>query len=118
MSNFRAPQVFLNDWLQSLRNGGYEQSQNQLCDGYGYCCLGVALCTLGVTSDVMRDNEVPIHLFDEDEQKKYPDLLFDDRFVDIVTSKNDGMTNLSNPEGREYTFTEIADWIEENVEGV
>ncbi len=32
-------------WIEALRSGEYSQTQNQLKNHYGYCCLGV-LCDL------------------------------------------------------------------------
>ena len=32
-------------WIEALRSGEYSQTQNQLKDHHGYCCLGV-LCDL------------------------------------------------------------------------
>lgn len=30
------------EWIAALRSGDYKQSQHELYDGNGYCCLGVA----------------------------------------------------------------------------
>lgn len=34
-------QELLKAWVAALRSGQYEQTQGVLCDGKGYCCLGV-----------------------------------------------------------------------------
>lgn len=35
-------------WLDDLRSGKYIKTKKHLRDARGHCCLGVALCTLGV----------------------------------------------------------------------
>lgn len=37
-------------WVDALRSGKYPQTQSTLCDGTGYCCLGV-LCDLYIKSN-------------------------------------------------------------------
>jgi hypothetical protein len=34
-------------WLAALESGEYAQSKDMLCDGNGFCCLGVACDVLG-----------------------------------------------------------------------
>lgn len=40
--------AFKEKWLADLRSGVYPKTKGHLKDGVGFCCLGVALCTLGL----------------------------------------------------------------------
>ncbi len=43
-------------WLEALRSGKYKQGRDTLCDGTGYCCLGVLSDIQGrLTKD--KDND-------------------------------------------------------------
>lgn len=43
--------AFKAKWLADLRSGVYPKTKRHLKDGVGFCCLGVALCTLGLPFD-------------------------------------------------------------------
>lgn len=38
-------------WLEALESGEYAQSKEALCDGNGFCCLGVACEALGLEAE-------------------------------------------------------------------
>lgn len=40
-------------WIKALKSGKYKQCKRQLCNGVGYCCLGVA-------NEVLDLNEVSL----------------------------------------------------------
>lgn len=56
--------VIRDQWTAALRSGEYEQAWQALCDGEGYCCLGV-LCELARLADV----NVPLE-YEEDEDEE------------------------------------------------
>lgn len=112
---YQLPKKFAEKWVRALRGGKYKQGKNQLrsCRGK-YCCLGVA-CKLvglparefedatfisinGVGSLISMPKEIPIELIG------YP-------------SNNDLVAELSRlNDSHGKSFSQIADWIEQNVE--
>lgn len=104
------------------------------------CCLGVACSMLGMTDENLERKELPRDYTEETldsynvprELRKYNDL---GTLVGILTELNDGYTSKKRDqlihtfpdirfepifEGetqRRYSFVEIADWLELNVEG-
>ena len=38
-------------WLEALESGEYKKTKNALCDGNGFCCLGVACEVMGVPAE-------------------------------------------------------------------
>ena len=48
-------------WLEALESGEYAQSKDCLCDGEGFCCLGVACDVFGMTG---VENSAGRYLFD------------------------------------------------------
>lgn len=123
------------EWTAALRSGEYEQSQNALCDGSGFCCLGVLAEASGVyrqpdennpevinyhfpmpSGDVrIEDAVIPLFLRD----KMIEDLDLDLK-LRLESAVIDGHTYgpaplhdrlmTMNDEGR--TFSQIADYIE------
>lgn len=108
-------------WVEALRSGEYEQTQEQLCDstddgGYSYCCLGV-LCEVAIKAGL------PITVnFGEDEPKAYDfngitntaDLNYQLLKEFELTSENQS-TLIGMNDDENAPFTEIADWIEGNL---
>jgi hypothetical protein len=115
---FRLPKEFAEKWLTALRSGKYKQAVETLYDPDvdGFCCLGVA-CVL----------EYPLHYLKTETgrfggviEKSFKQLKFnlkkipnelkgsavDNDLVGELTSINDGG----------YSFIDIANWIENNVE--
>lgn len=113
-------------WTEALRSKKYEQGTGTLCSGGRYCCLGV-LCELAVEAGVVNKNDQ--QQFDyalygqEDEQYVCPAEVIEwaglhgDCGVQ-KTAKLDGFDSpsLANLNDRNWTFDEIADVIEANVE--
>lgn len=112
---FKLPKEFAEKWLTALRSGEYKQGRGALCKtdrndhskNY-YCCLGVACAILDISKDrlighsAIYDNvffpEVPVELLGLYANIELPYYL---------SKLNDE---------RKYSFTEIADWIDKNVE--
>lgn len=105
-------------WVKALRSGDYEQGAGRLCNKNKYCCLGVL-------NDVQGNDFVL-----EDEVRKYYDIGgyavainggwlesqgLESHDVMRLWPMNDGR----NTSGEHiYSFSDIADFIEENVEVV
>lgn len=127
------PQDFLSKWIEALRNPENFQGQGQLGNYYeGYCCLGLAGSIAGIDDmylgnygtlaeiRVWEDREPSFHMNDY----PVPSCLVDSQLarensgkevaygVDLV---NFLMT--MNDDGG-YSFPEIADFLERNVEPV
>jgi hypothetical protein len=93
-------------WLKALRSGRYKQTQNNLYDGKGYCCLGVL-------AKVQRAPDVDL---------RGESFLEDDRAVfsagitgksqRVLSRLNDKEDDEGNPAGK--SFKEIADYIEKH----
>jgi hypothetical protein len=112
------------EWVNALRSGKYEQCHETLkCNG--------RFCALGVLGDILERYEEDFTLFDENEDtafwewngtegasegrlptkliNKY-DMTYDDQY--FISNMNDGSGEFR---GNPKSFTEIADWIEENL---
>lgn len=144
---FSLPENFKKRWVEALRSGNYKQGLHRLVSTSEkesvYCCLGVAGRLLGINDEDLEsstgsDNAgLPCDLYTS-LKEKYPVELqqgSDDTFVSLLAKLNDGITlsrlELYIKENPElifrkmpakvgiisYTFSEIADWIEDNVEG-
>ncbi len=142
---FKLPKDFATKWLEALRSGKYKQSTSELAtidkteneatvDGTGFCCLGVAGHLCGYKINELHGNGflysnkyplVPLEL-----QNGPSDL----NLVQLVSQLNDGSVNIYEKKSYEirglifreieanaddeikYTFSQIADFIEDNVE--
>lgn len=108
--------AFKVQWLAALRSGTYEQADSALRKFEGgkswFCCLGVA-CDL-LDPDAW-DHEPPPGLDIEGWELGWNDLpannVDDLGFVNDVTGRK--LAGLNDSSGMD--FSEIADWIEENL---
>lgn len=127
MKQYTLPKEFAQKWIAALRSGEYKQGRgylfNQELYGYTeaqpeqphYCCLGVACIVGGATIDEIRYKEV----IDEESINIYvPKQLIGNPcesmrnpnpLIKILTEMNDEING-------EFTFSVIADWIENNIE--
>jgi len=97
---YTLPKEFAERWVAALRSGLYKQSTAHLYNDNGYCCLGVA-CNLEDVSDEKLFGQI------------YPN--FDWLPLEIKYNNLDiECATLNDHLG--YSFAEIADWIEANVE--
>jgi hypothetical protein len=108
-------------WLEALRSGEYHQSKNGLYDGVGYCCLGV-LCDIHSKETNIQWNPDPnVNGFYRymGDCATLPTALVEwaglpDDNPDVVV--DDSSTSLSElNDSYDYTFTAIADLIEEQL---
>lgn len=101
-------------WLNALRSGEYLQGRGSLSSDNRHCCLGV-LCDIidpSGWSEPRIDSSKHLHFSYKGEFDRYslpPALSYDLGLADI----EDSLAKL-NDEG--YSFQEIADHIEKNVE--
>ncbi len=98
-------------WTDALRSGDYIQQRNALLhSNEGFCCLGV-LCE--ITKVPSEYNEIGgyyqynnDYAFPSDDIRNRPDIMLADSAAWQLTAMNDVGW---------YTFSNIADWIEENL---
>lgn len=117
---YKLPKEFTTMWLAELRANKYAQYDGGLtdCNG-GYCCLGVAGLVCGYTDEQMENSGVLSDKFELVPNELIGTANTSDDFNQLVsdlTSLNDGREEEVNPDGKKYSFPEIADWIEQNVE--
>ena len=98
-------------WLRALRSDKYEQATNALQDGEGgYCCLGV-LCDI-VDPKGWNDDLVWTH---KPKQESGEVQLPGSFRKHLEISEREQSTLMTMNDEDEYTFEEIADWIEDNL---
>lgn len=131
-TQFRLPKPFADKWLIALRSGEYRQTNgtlvNTTIEGSAYCCLGVAgvICNMtdsymdqyGAFSDIPRPEEVDGYYTQEDYDD---DELRYQTMRGAIPSELQTANTLTNKliemnDCDEKSFTEIADWVEANVE--
>lgn len=103
-------------WIKALRSGKYKQITNKLCDGEGFCCLGV-LCEISNLPKHVGSNKVfyTVETLDREPYQIWGDFPYHGALgvtgeqATELTSKNDGRSE------RRHSFGEIADWIEQNL---
>lgn len=103
-------------WVDALRTGRYQQGQGQLRNGDQFCCLGV-LCDL-LAPDEWRDIATRPGQVHRDDEHTYPsaDILSNAGLVDPDEEWiSDTVSGLAELNDNGYSFTEIADYIVENL---
>jgi hypothetical protein len=110
-------------WLQALESGEYEQTQDELCQGGKYCCLGVATHVFNPDHQALKDNgwfrksdprnatktappdvRDALKLTDE-----HGTFLAEFEYCESLVAMNDSS---------EFTFKDIAKFIRENPDAV
>lgn len=119
----------LDKWISALRSGEYLQGTDYLLtlhsDGEAdsqpdrYCCLGVFGCILNLPKEDLEDKNY---------LRDIEDGLINEEFETLLAAINDGVHSLlsslretgfleiTDEEFRRYSFEEIADFLEQNVE--
>ena len=121
MITHKMPKEYLQRWLAALRSGKYRQGKGTLKYGANYCCLGVLQHCL--TGNVERDaTGLPLKM-PTDEWLHARGIKFNNgslasKASPMVTYSQgcDHLTNI-NDDGR-YTFKQIANILENNIEEV
>jgi hypothetical protein len=114
--NGKLPVAFKANWLRDLRSGKYKQGRGKLIESHfngtgsvpiGYCCLGVACKTQGLSDTIIETAaviEAPAILAAKNRKKGIPEIIQGTNPVtDFLTHSNDV---------RKLSFKQIADWIE------
>ncbi len=116
---FRLPKEFAEKWVKALRSGVYTQGSNQLFNerDNSYCCLGLACEIAGHTKNIKRYGA--LGYIDHYNSKTKRSAMF----PNIPNELYGGERNrenlpliLAKMNDDAKSFSEIADWIEENVE--
>lgn len=108
-------------WVKALRSGDYEQGAGRLCNENKYCCLGVLNDIQG--NDFVLEDGVQKY-YDIDDKEQYVFALNVGWLESQGLESHDVMTlwlmnDERNASGEHvYSFSDIADFIEENVEVV
>jgi hypothetical protein len=104
--------------LKALRSGEYKQTKEMLQDEYGYCCLGV-MCDVfeKETGRTLRKEDDTGHIYGGslEEQEGVQRWVGLQGFLGGSHSKFT-LAELNDEEG--YTFSQIADFIESEPEGL
>lgn len=101
-------------WIDALRSGKYEQGQGSLRSSNNrFCCLGV-LCDIYDDSkwkDIDGEGDCVFYFADGDKRGSFlPEVIGRSTGVGA-----DHQTTLANMNDHGESFTEIADYIEENL---
>lgn len=104
-------------WVAALRSGKYTQVSHQLSDGIGYCCLGVACEVYQTVVGGLEINKARTSFNEETGTLPSPvqSWLRLSSVIGTFEESNDSLAN-HNDEGD--TFSEIADLIESEPQGL
>jgi hypothetical protein len=98
------------NWCKALRSGDYAQTTRYLHNDKGFCCLGV-LCELNLDKvDKTEHKSHEFHYWQYDNCTGLLPSALSELFYDIEVR---GQLMKMNDNGS--SFSEIADWIEQNV---
>ena len=122
-------------WLEALRSGEYKQTDNTLCNGTAYCCLGVLEVVLDgkveqnpsgsalgcPTTDFLARHSIEIELRTPEGRAptEFPAYDYNGTFARLI-EMNDALELDDDGEilygAHVNTFKDIANYIEQNVE--
>ena len=111
-------------WVAALRSSKYEKGFGELYDkeNKSYCCLGVAGRISGISTSSLKGHSMLCddaggRSFKKETLAKVPKMLTGETILTLgLANMNDANDNSEfNPEGKEFTFPEIADWIEKHL---
>lgn len=122
-------------WLEALRSGEYEQTDNTMCNGTAYCCLGVLEVVLDgkveqnasgtalayPTTDFLTRHSIEIELRTPKNwaPNEFPPYEHNGTFARLIGMNDELMTDDEGDPifGKHvYSFKDIANYIEKNVE--
>jgi hypothetical protein len=97
-------------WIKALRSGKYSQSSGQLCDLYGYCCLGVLA---KIKNKLDKNYGIDMELeFGPSKLKKHEKLSNCSSFVPSTWIDPKAQGKLASMNDKGLSFKYIANWIE------
>jgi hypothetical protein len=103
--------------LKALRSGEYKQTKETLQDEVGYCCLGVMCDVFEKETGRTLRRDVGSYLYggelgEQEGVQEWVGL----RHCDGTSKYNPPLVSLNDYDG--YTFSQIADFIESEPEGL
>jgi hypothetical protein len=101
-------------WIDALRSGDYPQTQNELCNSEGYCCLGVLCDLVDNTKWSTSDDDILQYDFGAFVDNEFPPTHWLYDVVNLPHSQAVTLSTLNDEKG--YDFHDIAQWITDNVE--
>ncbi len=113
-------------WLKALRSGKYNQSTSFLYTSNGWCCLGVLGHVCGIPKDRLYEGYWLMDLSDKPDFSPSTGYKLTNEDIKLIPQDFVG-SDLENKliallsgmnDKKKYSFQEIADWIEENIEFV
>lgn len=115
MKIYQLPKEFAQKWIEALRSGEYVQGREKLYSSKhgSYCCLGVCCKLVGFEdfgeAHYIQEGDFYYNL------KRIPNGIPTELIGTV--GNNDLIRNLvALNDDDKYTFPEIADWIEANIE--
>ena len=104
---------FIKRWIKWLRETDFDQGNSSLRGVDGFCCLGIA-CHKS-TKIRQADNISGATVYEYKETEDSDELYLPDGFREWVGLTLDEEVELAWMNDQNKSFSEIADWIEENV---
>ena len=103
-------------WVDALRSGEYQQTQERLRKEDGFCCLGV-LCDLYIKENNVEweINEDDMYRYEKHSAVLPPSVVEWAGVEDSNPYVNGGIGTLSGLNDKGFTFNEIAGLIEEHL---
>ena len=107
-------------WLQALESGEYEQTQDELCQGGKYCCLGVATHVFNPDHPALKSNGWQNPKLEITSKTAPPDvreaLKLRDEHGTFLEELEYWESLVAMNDSSEFTFKDIAEFIRNNPE--
>jgi len=123
--NYTLPQEFKETWIEGLTSGNYNQIEGVFYDSdkdnCGYCAIGVALSHCLNIDDSYLDNKLSISNVVEESFLSERELTIPWSFNHKVAYSDSELLEdeiMGMNDSERWSFKEIAEWIDNNVEGV
>lgn len=122
-TNVKLPSEVKKKWVDALRSGAYKQGDGLLIYDDGYdttcCCLGVLGVICGIPTEEMQDVEfLNSDQLGNEVLNKTPlpkEFLENEELQEFLGGMNDGVFKGNPRKFIKWNFSQIADWIEENL---
>ena len=105
-------------WVKALRSGEYKQCQGEMHNGVGFCCMGV-VCDVELDDwwIASKVSGLGWSIGLEPDEKRLLDGIsrLPSWFLNAIDLEWIEQCKLIAMNDQDYTFDEIADWIEENL---
>ena len=119
--DYKLPAEFKKGWVDALTSGEYEQVDGSFYEeGYGYCAIGVALVECLSIDKSFLDCMSTLDNICEKYEIPYADVKIpwgygsSSKSIADTIDLEDMMMEMNDGDG--YSFNQIAEWIEDNVE--